>query len=333
MTTRRTIRRGAIVVASVAALFGAAGLATGQVPAKPVPKDTAVKPKPAVAPKTATPQIKISKETTSGGDVVPMLVKTDTVVQTIMTFDPRRDDSIRADQYKLDSAAESLTRMRLMRDTRMRVAEAQERMRAAALADKKAEAAALRRSLERGMYFGIAGGASAPQRAVRNGYTGGYNVTLPVGYDATDLPLGIRADLAVDHMNGTRTHNQFNETLAASGDITVWSFNMDLEVRLPTPGSGTRTHFYALGGLGAHRVTGGIYGTNDAKAGDNLTFNHAATKLGWNAGAGAAIKWGAAEVFIESRFFQVKTDLPYHMAGGLGTYTSFTPVLIGLQWF
>jgi hypothetical protein len=29
----------------------------------------------------------------------------------------------------------------------------------------------------------------------------------------------------------------------------------------------------------------------------------------------------------------VKSDLGFHQNGGVGTYTSFTPIVIGLQWF
>jgi len=342
--------RGRLVL-SVAALFGAAVLARSQVPAKPLPKDTAAKkPTPitqAGKPIAPTAPIKIRKETNvSGGEVVKLPAKVDSsapceVVMTKTVIDPARDDSIKDAQWRFDSVTaafqEGVMRARIMNQMRDRVAAARADGRAEALAEetarKDADAAALQRRLARGYYVGIAGGASAPQRAIRDGYTGGYNVTMPVGFDATDLPLGIRADVSVDHMNGTRIHDVYAQTIAMSGDITVWSLNTDLKLRLPAPGGGTRTHLYALGGLGAHRVTGGVYGTTSPNAGENLAFDKAGTKLGWNVGAGAAIAWGPAELFIESRFFQVKTDLAYHVNGGIGTYTSFTPVVIGLQWF
>ena len=217
----------------------------------------------------------------------------------VAIVDSIRDDSIRTLQYRFDSAAGALTRRRLMAEMRRRVAGAQERIRTQAVAKKEADALALERSLARGPYIGIAGGASAPQRALRNGYTGGYNLTVPVGYDATGLPWGIRVDVGVDHMNGTRIYNALNETLAASGDITVWSLNTDLKLRIPVPGAKTRTHFYALGGIGAHRVAGGIYGTTGPTPA-SISVENAATKFGWNAGGGAAIAWGPVQVFIES---------------------------------
>src|SRR5262245_25486695 len=88
MNTTRSIRRGAALLAGLA-LFGVASLAAGQVPAKPVPKDTAAKPKPTVTKKAP---IKIVKEATAGGEVVPVIEISkpcDTVIKTIVTFDPK----------------------------------------------------------------------------------------------------------------------------------------------------------------------------------------------------------------------------------------------------
>jgi opacity protein-like surface antigen len=192
---------------------------------------------------------------------------------------------------------------------------------------------AQKRHLARGFYFGIAGGASAPQRDIRNGYTGGWNATVPFGWDDSDSPLGIRTDIAVDHLNGTRSQDLNTVTTAASGDLTVWSLNADLKLRMRAPGTSSRSHVYALGGIGAHRVINGVYGVMGTRAGENLSFGDAKTNFGWNVGAGASMAWGSTELFIESRFFHVKSDLPYHMNGGVGTYTSFTPIVVGLQWF
>jgi len=330
MSITRSLTRGALALAGLALVVVSPAL-NGQAPAKPLPRDSVAKPKP-VGTSKATTRVKIVKEKTAGGEVVPLSVVPDTVVTTVYVTDTSRDAAIRADQYRLDSIAESLVRTRLRAEMARRVRNTEMRVRAE-LARKNAAAPTLTPTFSRGVYLGIAGGASTPQRALRNGYTGGYNVTVPIGYDATNLPWGIRIDGSVDHMNGTRIHNQLNETLAASGDITVWSLNSDLKVRIPLPKVSTRTHFYTLGGLGVHKVTGGVFGTNDPSTGSSVAFDNAHARFGWNVGAGAAIAWGPAEVFIESRFMQVKSDLPYHMSGGVGTYTSFTPVLIGLQWF
>ena len=90
---------------------------------------------------------------------------------------------------------------------------------------------------------------------------------------------------------------------------------------------------YALGGIGAHRVANGVYGTGGSDAGRSLGCNDAKTNFGWKVGAGLSVAWGPTEMFVESRFFQIKSDLTYHMNGGVGTYTSFTPIVVGLSWF
>ncbi len=85
----------------------------------------------------------------------------------------------------------------------------------------------------------------------------------PDRFDGTDLPLGVRADFAVDHLNGTRIQNIYQETLAASRDITLWSLKADMKLRFHAPGTGTQTHLYLLGGAGLHKLSGGVYGTSD----------------------------------------------------------------------
>lgn len=137
----------------------------------------------------------------------------------------------------------------------------------------------------------------------------------------------------MDHLNGTLFKNSSNVLTSASGDITVWSLNLGAKARMHVLGPTSRTHLYVLGGVGAHRVAEGVYGSTGPMAGQNMSFGDAKTRLGWNAGAGASIGLGRNELFIESRFFQVKTDLPYMMNGGLGTYTSFTPIVVGFTWF
>ncbi|HEY7396630.1 MAG TPA: outer membrane beta-barrel protein [Gemmatimonadaceae bacterium] len=326
MLHTRSLARLAMVAASLALIVGTPHDSRGQVPTKPLPRDSVAKPKQA----GVTKRIPIRKEHVSAGEVVPM--PRDTVIQTILTTDPQRDDSIRAFQHNLDSIAESFERARLRSEMLWREADAAARVHSQWTAAREADSIALQRSLMRGFYIGIGGGATAPQRALRNGYIDGYNVTVPVGYDATHWLFGVRLDGSVDHMNGTRLHN-VTETLPQSGDITVWSLNTDLKLRIPLPKANTRTHFYTLAGIGVHKVTGSVYGTSGPNAGENLNFDKTGAKFGWNVGAGAAIPWGPAEFFIESRFMQVKSDMAYHLSDGVGKYTSFTPVLIGLQWF
>jgi len=330
MSSPGTVRRTATLYAL--ALLGASTMAVAQIPAKPTP------PKDTTKQAASKPRIKISKETkTAGGEVMlqakPKVDSTTPCEVVTPTTNPLHDDTVRAEQRAMDSVVTLFDRNRLMKEFRAREATRIEAARADSIANAEAARLALQRHLARGMYVGLAGGANAPQRAIRDGYTGGWNVTVPVGFDWTDSPLGVRADFAVDHFNGTRIHNIYEQTLAASGDITVWSLNADMKFRFHAPGTGTRTHLYLLGGAGVHKLSGGVYGTSDQHAGESLTFGNAKTNFGWNLGGGLSTSWGPTELFIESRFFQVKSDLAFHQAGGVGTYTSFTPIVVGLQWF
>ena len=53
-----------------------------------------------------------------------------------------------------------------------------------------------------GFYFGIGGGTSVPTGAIRDAYDPGFNVTVPIGWDAPLGPLGLRLDLSYN--NSTR---------------------------------------------------------------------------------------------------------------------------------
>ena len=271
----------------------------------------------------------------AGGEVVPgptqaMKDSLERAAMLVREAQLRADSILAAARASSDSiaGAEQL-RIAIQRMRELRLAQ---RRRADSIAKANAAAEVIRKATMRGWYVGFAGGASVPQRNIRNGYTGGWNLTLPMGWDASSSKLGFRLDAAIDHLNGTLTENTANVATAASGDITVWSVNTGMKVRAHAPGL-ARTHVYALGGVGAHWLSGGVYGTTGSKSGTNLDLGDAHPKLGWNAGLGAAIAWGSSELFIESRFFQVKTDMPFTRNGGVGTYTSFTPIVVGLQWF
>lgn len=317
--------------------------AAAQVAPPKTVKDTAKKPI------VSDQRVKISKESKpivkmqgAAGEVrlPPCPVDQDSVDRAMAAVRQEqfvREQNARDDQRRLDSVV-AAGRVRDAVDRERAIAAAQRQthfLDSVAFAKKAADEAALarQRHLARGFYVGLAGGASAPQRDTRNGYTGGWNTTIPIGWDASDQPFGFRTDFSVDHMNGTRVHDLGGVTTAASGDITVWSLNADLKLRAHAPGTPTRSHVYALGGIGGHRVAEGVYGATGPLSGQKLNFSDAKTSLGWNVGAGASLEWGPTELFVETRFFQVKTDLAYHLNGGVGTYTSFTPIVVGLQFF
>jgi opacity protein-like surface antigen len=302
---------------------------------------------PLAAQDTSAKRIKIQKvepgKQTAGGDVcLPMkCMSNQSAIDSALAAERAtiadREQYAREAQKKLDSIAAEARLRGVIARMQNTVAAARESARLDSIArfetaEREAQLA-MKRHLARGFYLGLAGGANMAQRGTRNGYTGGWNATVPLGWDASDSRFGFRTDFSVDHMNGTLVNDQMNITHAASGDITVWSLNADLKVRAHAPGASSRTNLYALGGVGAHRVVNGVYGVFGPNAGENLSFNNAKTNFGWNVGAGLSVAWGPTEMFVESRFFQVKSNLDYHMNGGVGTYTSFTPIVLGLTWF
>ncbi|HEV8447813.1 MAG TPA: hypothetical protein VGQ44_13370 [Gemmatimonadaceae bacterium] len=351
MSSQRLLNSG------LAAMFGlllcAGGAPRGaaaQVPRPKIVKDTAKIAKDAAKkPVMSDQRMKIVKETKptvkvqgAAGEVKlpPCAVDQDSVTRAVAAVRREqydREQLAREAQRRLDSA-QSAARVRDAVDRERVIAAAQRQkyfLDSVAFAKKTAEEASLarQRHLARGFYLGLAGGASSPQRDTRDGYTGGWNATIPFGWDATDQPFGFRTDFSVDHMNGTRIHDVAGVTTSTSGDITVWSLNADVKLRAHAPGGPTRSHVYALAGVGAHRVAEGVYGSTGPLAGQKLTFSDANTSFGWNVGAGASLEWGSTELFVETRFFQVKSDLAYRVSGGVGTYTSFTPIVVGLQFF
>jgi len=334
MSYRRGIAAIGLVLAACALVASSPDQASAQ--AGPVKVDTIKK----ARIDTSAKRIRITKDTvrTAAGEVclAPACVTEQPAMVTLqMALD--RESYAREAQRVLDSIdAEARLRTEIARIENRAAAEKTRAFFdsiARADADRNAAQLALKRHLARGFYVGLAGGTSMPQRSTRNGYTGGWNTTIPFGWDANESRLGIRGDLALDRLHGTQVRDASYSVIAASGDLSIWSFNLDGKLRLHAPGTPSRTHVYLLGGAGVHKVTDGVYGTTGADAGRSLSFDAAKTKFGWNVGAGMSAQWGPTELFIESRFFQVKADMAYHMNGGVGTYASYTPIVVGLQWF
>jgi opacity protein-like surface antigen len=331
MRNRQMIVSIAALMAAIAIAGSTPGFAAAQ--AVPRPKTDTLK-KPA---NTSTKRIKIKKDSAGGEVCLPIACVSQEPSTATTTMLLEREAYAREAQRIFDSIdTETRIRSEIARVERRVAAD---RARAysdsviSAADDRESAAVAMKRHLARGFYIGLAGGTSMPQRDIRNGYTSGWNTTIPVGWDATDSPLGVRGDFSFDRLHGTELRDASNTVMAASGDVSVWSLNVDAKLRAHAPGASSRTHVYALGGIGAHRVANGVYGTSGENAGKNLAFANAQTKFGWNVGAGISTQWPGTELFVESRFFQVRTDMAYHMNGGVGTYTSFTPIVVGLQWF
>ena len=186
----RTSCAGAVVVLglALAPIAQSSGQATPTKPAADTIKKTPAAPAKHIAIHKDT--IKKTTQSEAGEVCLPLrcVIDDDSVARAVA--------AVRADQYKREAYARDAQRRLDSMETARRVDDAVTRLRSRIAAERErnrldsiasAEAAAREaelaraRMLARGMYIGMAGGASAPQRELRNGYTGGWNTTIPVG--------------------------------------------------------------------------------------------------------------------------------------------------------
>src|SRR5579884_4248387 len=189
MWTRTIIYRGAALLAT-ALLIGAVAPPLGsQVP------PTTTKTPPATAKKPAVSKTKkeiVTKEPVvkqAGGEVaLPCAIDDDSLARALSALRNELTSQNQAALEEQRTAGLLLAAAELRRElANMKAVYDQQRADelARAEAEKEAAALALKRSLARGFYIGAAAGASTPMRDLRNGYTGGWNTTVPVGWDAT----------------------------------------------------------------------------------------------------------------------------------------------------
>jgi hypothetical protein len=95
--------------------------------------------------------------------------------------------------------------------------------------------------------MGVAAGVSIPTGDITSagvdngGYSTGWNITVPIGYDWNFSPLGVRLDGTFDQLSG----QNFNSNFSAP-NLDVWGVNLDLKLRVPLGRSFNR--FYVVGG-------------------------------------------------------------------------------------
>lgn len=178
--------------------------------------------------------------------------------------------------------------------------------------------------LGHGLWLGVAGGATVPIGNLHDGgYDTGWNVTVPIGWQSSSTPWGLRLDLSYDRLNGS--------TLAAApvsvtlSDANIWSGALDLTLQFPFGSSGSS--FYLMGGGGIHHFTD-VGSDNGAAIIDGVALsssaNRSLTKAGVNGGAGFNFGFGRAKLFLESRFVSVFTQ---------GKNSNYVPIILGVRLF
>jgi len=180
-----------------------------------------------------------------------------------------------------------------------------------------------------GVYFGLAGGVSAPNGALYNPNNAGPSVQAQLGWQGRDNLLGIRADVNWAKPGEDALYSAYQ------ADPDILNFSADLKLALPwgrhlfgmTPaftlygiGGGTYTTYKNLPMRLSPGVPGGIAPIN-VRVGDTDWLG----KLGWNAGGGASIGWGRTEVFFETRVIAFTAEN--------APMSRQMPFMFGLNWY
>ncbi len=184
-------------------------------------------------------------------------------------------------------------------------------------------------SLPGGLYFGLAGGVSAPNGALFNPNGSGPAFQAQLGWQGRDNPLGFRADVNWARPGEDALYSQYQ------ADPDIINFNADLKLALPWGrhlfGMTPAFTLYGIGGgsYSMYRnlpmrlnpgVAGGIPPIN-VRVGDTDWLGN----FGWNAGGGASIGWRRVEVFVETRVIGFTADN--------APMSRQMPFMFGLNWY
>jgi hypothetical protein len=225
---------------------------------------------------TSTKRIPISKEGTAPGEVAAPRVDTVTVYKTdtLRVAGAMRVDTVTVTRFDTVMTAPVMRPMRL----------------------------------PYGLYFGLAGGVSAPNGALYNPNSAGPTAQAQLGWQSHILGLRADANWAKPGEDGRYASLQ--------ADPDILNFSADAKLNIPfltgIVGSGHRFSLYGIGGY-THtmyknlpiRVNGLNADGSIIVAPGQGNWTH---MNGWNAGGGASLAWGRHELFFESRVLAFKTD-------------------------
>lgn len=200
-----------------------------------------------------------------------------------------------------------------------------------------------------GLYAGLGAGTTIPVGDGYKAYNEGWGLNAVVGWDPRNSPVGVRATLGYQTLNGRLAGPTIRNPLGrvdvisdfgGSGvDAKQISALIDAKLRIPFGRFlGATSGAYLLGGGGIHHfrdynstlfLTNQFYGRgintvqNDANllaASRNASEN--TTRLGLNAGVGGSLGIGIAEIFLETRYERVFTEF---------RAINYMPVILGVQ--
>jgi len=184
-------------------------------------------------------------------------------------------------------------------------------------------------SLPGGLYFGLAGGVSAPNGALFNPNGSGPAFQAQLGWQGRDNLLGVRADFNWARPGEDALYSRYQadpDILNFSGDVKLalpWGrhlFGMTPAFTLYGIGGGTYSMYRNLPMRLNPGVPGGIPPIN-VRVGDTDWLGN----FGWNAGGGASIGWRRVEVFVETRVIGFTADN--------APMSRQMPFMFGLNWY
>lgn len=180
-----------------------------------------------------------------------------------------------------------------------------------------------------GLYFGLAGGSTAPEGSIFTPNSIGYIGQLHLGWQNAKQFLGGR-------ISGTYSGLGEDTQFSRGNNAQLWTFSTDLKLNLPLGHTFGMTPKLALYGIGGWTYT--WFRDLPARLSiDNNIINNVNTNAfvlgdsswtgrnGWDAGGGLSLLWGRSEVFVESRVLGF--TMPH------SSQARQIPIVFGFNWY
>jgi hypothetical protein len=182
-----------------------------------------------------------------------------------------------------------------------------------------------------GFYLGFAGGPAAVgffgQNSLQTGNSNGWTAQGQIGWERSDMPLGLRIDAGYIGLGETPAH----AFMGAQPDMYQAGANAKLHLPnlarrafpwfQPYVTAGVNALYYKGLRVEAEPGTAGTGPNNVIYSGDSYE-----TRFGWNAGLGLNMAWGRTQLFLEGRGISFTPPNAAHTA-------RVFPVTLGVNWF
>jgi hypothetical protein len=175
-----------------------------------------------------------------------------------------------------------------------------------------------------GLYFGLAGGSTAPDGSIFTPNSVGYIGQMHLGWQNAKQVLGGR-------ISGTYSGLGEDTQFSRGDNAKLWTFSTDLKLNLPLGHTFGMTPKLALYGIGGWTYTWFKHLPARLDTPDNFppafVFGDSdwTGRNGWDAGGGLSLLWGRSEVFVESRV------LGFTMPNS--PQARQIPIVFGFNWY